>query len=103
MAPNGSDAVLRLSDLRRAHAADATLENLLSTLSTKIQACSRLAVFEYEAGSEGHAACAATFHSLADAEREAFNTTLACLRTYLDEMPSVDRSERTDAVRQERR
>lgn len=98
MASDLPDAALRLSDLRRAHAADATLENLLNILSTKIQACSRLAVFEYEAGSEGHETCAATFRILADAERQSFNTLLACLRQHLKEMPDAGQAERPDAA-----
>ena len=53
---DGFEAAIRLSDLRLAHAAGATLQNLLSALSAKIDACSRLKVFEYEAGSEGHLA-----------------------------------------------
>jgi rubrerythrin len=82
----GFETAIRLSDLRSAHAAGATLQNLLSALSAKIDACSRLKVFEYEAGSEGHVRCAATFRSLAEAERQSLHTLLACLREHLDEV-----------------
>ena len=82
----GFDTAIRLSDLRSAHAAGATLKNLLSALSAKIDACSRLKVFEYEAGSEGHIQCAAAFRSLAEAERQSFHTQLACLRQHHDEV-----------------
>jgi rubrerythrin len=84
----GFDTAIRLSDLRSAHAG-ATLQNLLSALSAKIDACSRLKVFEYEAGSEGHIQCAAAFRSLAEAERQSFHTLLACLQQHLDEVSPV--------------
>lgn len=86
MPAEGFDTAIRLSDLRSAHAAGATLPNLLSALSAKIDACSRLKVFEYEAGSEGHAQCAAAFRMLAETERQSFHTLLACLREHLDEV-----------------
>jgi hypothetical protein len=85
----GFDTAIRLSDLRNVHASGATLQNLLSALSAKIDACSRLKVFEYEAGSEGHVQCAAAFRSLAEAERQSFHTLLACLREHLDEVSPV--------------
>jgi hypothetical protein len=80
------DTAVRLSDLRGAHTASVTLQNLLSALSTKIDACSRLKVFEYEAGSEGHARCADAFRSLAETERQSFHTLLSCLQDHLDEL-----------------
>ena len=86
MPSEGFDTAVRLSDLRTAHAAGATLQNLLSALSAKIDACSRLKVFEYEAGSEGHTQCAAAFRTLAEIERQSFQTLLACLRQHLDEV-----------------
>jgi hypothetical protein len=86
---DGFDTAIRLSDLRTAHAAGATLQNLLSALSAKIDACSRLKVFEYEAGSEGHAQCAAAFRTLAETERQSFHILLACLRQHLDEVSPV--------------
>lgn len=93
----------RLSDLRRAHAADSSLENVLTVLSAKIQACSRMAVFEYEAGSEGHPALAAAFRELADTERRSFTTLLTCLHRHLDEMPANDEAQRPEPVASGRR
>jgi hypothetical protein len=81
------DATLRLSDLRRAQAADATLENLLSALTCKIKDCARLAVFEYEAGSAGHQTLAIAFRDLGDVERESFDRLLDHLRRHLNELP----------------
>ena len=81
-------ATFRLTDLQRSHAADATLKNLLSTLTNQIQSCSRLAVFEYEADSEGHKELALAFHDLAEIERTSFNTLLQYLRRHLNELPA---------------
>ncbi len=86
MSLNPADATVRLSDLRRAQPAHATLENVLETLVGQIRTCSRLAVFEYEAGSEGFPACADAFRQLADSERQSFNSLLDCLREHLDDM-----------------
>jgi hypothetical protein len=84
--PNDLDqATLRLSDLQRSHAADATLKNLLATLTSQIQTCSKLAVFEYEADSEGHKALAVAFHELGEVERASFNRMLEYLRRHLNE------------------
>ena len=71
MLPNESSAARRLSDLR-ARPADATLQNLLATLSAKLDLCGRLPIYEYEADREGHDATAATFHGLLEAERRSF-------------------------------
>jgi hypothetical protein len=83
--PDDSATTRRLSDLRRAQPADTTLQNLIGLLSAKLELCARLPVFEYEAGSDGHAACAAAFRNLAEIERRSFNDLLACLREHLDE------------------
>jgi hypothetical protein len=83
------ESAISLSELRSAHAAGATLQNLLSALSAKIDACSRLKLFEYEAGSEGHLHCAAAFRALAETERQSFQTLLVCLRQHLDEVSPV--------------
>lgn len=99
MANDVRNRTLRLSDLRRAHAADSTLENLLNTLSGKIQSCARLAVFAYEAGSEGHPALATAFNELADRERQSFTVLLACLREHLNEMPGADVAHTPERVR----
>jgi len=98
-----SERSLRISDLRRAHPADASLENLLNTLTGKIEACARLAVFEYEADSEGHPALARVFHELAGTERESFNTLLTCLRRHLDEMPDAKPDHGAETMRRGRR
>jgi hypothetical protein len=76
---------LSISDLRGAQPADTTLQNLLGVLSAKLELCSRLPIFEYEATNEGHEACAATFRQLADAERRSFDDLLVCLRRHLEE------------------
>ena len=82
--PQQSDAPRRLSDLRRGQPADATLRNLLGLLSTKLELCASLSVYEWEAGSEGHAASAVAFRNLADLERQACNDILDQLRAHLD-------------------
>ena len=87
MASDPTDATVRLSDLRRAKAADVSLENLLNALTGKLQDCARLAVFEYEAGSEGHADLALAFHDLGLVERDSFRLLLDHLRRHLDELP----------------
>lgn len=74
----------RLSELARVHPADRTLQNLLGTLSAKLELCSRLPVFEYEANAEGHSVCAAAFKHLAAMEQQSFNDLLVCLRLHLD-------------------
>ena len=89
MASDAPDAALRLSDLRRAQAADVSLENLLTAITSKIQDCARLAVFEYEAGNEGHPELALAFRALADVERESFKALLDHLRRHLNAMPEA--------------
>ena len=74
-----------LDDLRRAQPGDATLQNLLRIISTKLDLCGRLPIYEYEAGIEGHRDCAAAFNDLATVERESFNTLVNCLRGHLEE------------------
>jgi hypothetical protein len=87
--PNDLDqATFRLSDLQRSHAADATLKNLLTTLTGQIQSCAKLAVFEYEADTDGHKELALAFHDLGEIERESFNTLLEYLRRHLNELPA---------------
>jgi hypothetical protein len=77
---------ISISDLRGAQPADATLQNLLGVLGAKLELCSRLPIFEYEAGNEGHEAAAAAFRRLADVERQSFNELLASLRRHLEEL-----------------
>jgi hypothetical protein len=79
----------KLSDLTAAYAADRTLENLLRTLTAKLDLCARLPVFEYEADSEGHRADADAFERLGIAERRSFDELLRSLRRHLDEMPAL--------------
>jgi hypothetical protein len=81
----GEPASRRLSDVSRAHPGDVTLQNLLGVLVAKLDTCRRLPIFEYEAGSEGYAACATEFRRLADAERESVNQLLNCLQDHLVE------------------
>jgi hypothetical protein len=86
----------RLSELARVHPADRTLQNLLGTLSAKLEMCSRLPVYEYEAASEGHEASAIAFHELAEAERRSFNNLLTCLRVHLDDAERMAAQPRED-------
>jgi rubrerythrin len=74
----------RLNELRRAHPADATLQNLLAVLGIKLDLSARLPVFEYEAATEGHEDCASAFEVLAHAERAHVNELLKLLRGHLD-------------------
>jgi AcrR family transcriptional regulator len=76
---------ISITDLRGAQPADATLQNLLSVLKAKLELCSRLPIFEYEAQNEGHATAAAAFRALAEVERRSFDELLECLRKHLDE------------------
>ena len=75
---------ISINDLRGAQPADATLQNLLGVLSSKLELCSRLPIYEYEASNEGHEECAAAFRALADVERRSFNELLDALRLHLD-------------------
>lgn len=79
----------RLSDLTAAHAADRTLENLLRTITAKLDLCARLPVFEYEADTEGHDIAAEAFQQLGLHERRAFEDLVRCLRAHLDEVPAA--------------
>ena len=80
-------AAFRLSKLQRSRAADATLKNVLSTLSGQIQTCANLAVYAYEADTEGHQALAGAFRDLVEVEQASFNTMVECLRRHLNEQP----------------
>jgi len=74
----------RLNELRRAHPADATMQNLLTVLGSKLELAARLPVFEYEAASEGHDDCASAFEALGAAERAHVTELLKVLRVHLD-------------------
>jgi hypothetical protein len=82
--PDVSNAARRLNELRAAQPADHTLQNLLEVLRAKLEICSQLPIYEYEASSAGHDACVALFQRLADVERRSFNDVLAALRQHLD-------------------
>ena len=79
-----SEGFRRLSNLRRRRPADATLDNLLLLLGTKLELCSRLPVCEWEAADEGHEDCANAFHELAEAERRSCADIMDCLRLHLE-------------------
>jgi hypothetical protein len=79
-----SSAARVLTDLRSAQAVDPTLQNVLRLLSVKLDLCSRLPVFEYEAVQQGDEISARTFHDLAEVERQTVNDLLACLRIHLE-------------------
>jgi rubrerythrin len=83
-APRETITARRLNELRRAHPADATLQNLLVVLGSKLDISARLPVFEYEAATEGHEDCARAFEVLAHAERAHVNELLKVLRAHLD-------------------
>jgi hypothetical protein len=85
------ERIRRLTDLRRAQPADATLQNLLRLLNSKIELCGQLAIYEYEAISERHPECAQAFRALADAERTSFDSLVRCLTVLLSEA-ELDRS-----------
>jgi hypothetical protein len=89
--PSSSSPPRRLSDLTAALPADRTLQNLLDLLLSKLQLCSRLPIYEYEAANEGHEGSAKSFHEIADRERESFAELLDCLRHHLDETIPQDR------------
>lgn len=82
--PDDPVTLQRLSDLRRSQPADATLANLLATLSGKLELCARLPVLAYEADREGHVGTAAAFRALADSERRSLEALLDSLRRHLE-------------------
>jgi hypothetical protein len=75
----------RLAELRRGHPHDATLQNLLAVVTTKLDLSTRLPVFEYEAQSEGFSDTASFLSALASAERESLQDVLALLRQHFDQ------------------
>lgn len=83
-APRQTSTSQRLAELRHAHPYDATLQNLLAVLATKLDLSTRLPVYEYEADSEGFADTASFLSALASAERESLQDILASLRLHLD-------------------
>jgi hypothetical protein len=69
---------------------DRTLENLLRTLTAKLDLYARLPMFEYEADREGHQASAEAFQQLGLSERRVFEDLVRCLRRHLDEVSPVE-------------
>ena len=92
--PDDPVTVRRLSDLARAQPADETLRNLLGTLNTKLDLCSRLPFLAYQADREGFEQAAATFRELAVMERRSLTDLLTSLRTHLDHTEAGVSSER---------
>lgn len=82
--PRQTSTTQRLADLRRAHPYDATLQNLLAVLTTKLDLSTRLPVYEYEADSEGFSDIASFLSALASAERDSVQEILGTLRQHLD-------------------
>jgi len=78
----------RLSELREASPADATLHNLLRLLRAELELCARLPVYIYEASTEGHEQSASLFRALADAERAHVERALTTLQEHLAERSS---------------
>jgi hypothetical protein len=88
-----------LGDLARVRPADRTLQNLLGTLSAKLELASRIPIFEYEAGVEGHEDVANVFAELGTIEHESFNQLLVCLRRYLEQTVPREPEKRTKGQR----
>jgi rubrerythrin len=74
-----------LTDLRRTHPTDSTLENLLAILRAELDLCARLPVFEYEATAGGYDDCASLLRRLAETERVHVDDILSTLRRHLDQ------------------
>jgi hypothetical protein len=92
--PEEKDMPQRLADLREAQPADASLRNLLGVLTAKLDLCSRLPVFEWEATSAGDAQCASAFRRLAESERRSCAEVLDCLQDHLERRASVPEASR---------
>jgi hypothetical protein len=84
-----NDATQRLSTLRRAQPADATLRNLLGVLNAKLELCARLPVYEWEAQHAGQDGCARAFGKWAEAEHRSCAEVLDCLREVLAQQAPV--------------
>jgi len=82
--PDDPVTVQRLSDLERVRPADETLRALLGTLTTKIDLCTRLPYFAYQADREGFEDAAAAFRDLALDERRSLSGLLTALKSHLD-------------------
>jgi hypothetical protein len=75
----------RLAELRSAHACNATLQNLIAVLATRLDLCAKLAIYEFEADNEGFANSASFFSAVASAERESVRELVEALRVHLDQ------------------
>jgi hypothetical protein len=84
LGPDDSNAVRRLNDLRATMPGDHTLQNILLVLSAKLELCSKLPIYEYEAASQGHVHCVTAFQRLAEVERRSYDEILKTLRLHLD-------------------
>jgi hypothetical protein len=80
-----------IGELRRAAPADDTTRNLLELLRCKLDLCTRLGVFELEAGSEGHDATASLFRDLAAVERDSFERLKRRLIAEMEMTAPADR------------
>ena len=78
-----SAAARRLTELQLTAPVDGTLRNLLGVLNTKLELCSRLPVYAWEAGHDGHPELAASFNRLAEAERNSCGLVIDELRGLL--------------------
>jgi hypothetical protein len=85
------DASRRIGELRRMQPADATLKNLLALLTTKLELCAGLPVWEWEAGNEGHREQAAGFRALAAEERRSCMDIMERLQEHLERMAERNR------------
>jgi hypothetical protein len=81
--------IRRLSDLRRAQPADATLRNLIDILQAKLELSARLPVLVFEAEDDGDHAGAQLFRSLVASEKRQINTLLDGLRAHLEARQDV--------------
>jgi hypothetical protein len=83
--PDDSRAARRLNDLRASQPGDPTLQNLIAVLTAKLELCSRLPIYEYEAGSQGYDGSARAFRRLAEEERRTFDDLVDTLRQHIDD------------------
>lgn len=74
----------RLDERRRVHPYHAAPQNLLAVLTTKLDLCARLLIYEFEADNEGFADAASLFSALASAEHESVRELVESLRAHLD-------------------
>jgi hypothetical protein len=87
-----SPSAKRLTELRSALPYDATLQNLISLVTLKLDLCARLPVFAFEAESEGFEDSASFFNALATIERETVTDLLRSLQAHLDRTSSSMRA-----------